>query len=540
MSMKPFADSIMFRVADSTKIYNIFLLISDYTMDFCILKTKDYRIFELDDKTYEGAEWANRALPGDTVTTDFQLISRADHKGLVGVLELAGKTRYGFTARNHPLYLFVPWNESYPPFYVGSSHKDTSKNVLAIIDFEKWEEYKNCPRGICREIIGQCGDLQSEERALLAHLGPKKWKHEPLLNPPIVPAQGGSKLEGATFHIDPPGCRDIDDAVTLWENYDKSIDIRIHIADVASTLATNPQLHDAARQSQTIYKDGVVVSGMFPASVEASLSLLPGTTRMTLTLGFTIDGSNVTNVRWCQQEIEVKESYTYETILHSRHCELLRMATSVLAKRDVTDPHEWVSELMLFYNKTAAKWLYDNGAGVLRRHSGPNAERLEALAAIGKIPLYLAYSSGEYCSPLTSDTKHWGLDSDYYCHASSPIRRWVDCLNQAALIDILFDTYIELPVPDIDALNTMGKAIKKYERDLTFARVLMNPDTPKEVEGIVVECGAKLRVWIEAWNKVVTVKTDSEFLPGATVSVKIFFDAGKRNWKRRMVLSCKT
>jgi len=508
-------------------------------MDFCILKTKDYRIFELDGKTYEGAYWVNRALPGDTLTSDFKLISRADHKGLVGVLELT-KARYGFNARNNPLYLFVPWNESYPPFYVGSSHKDTSKNVLAVVDFENWEEYKNCPRGICREIIGPCGDLESEERALLASLNPKKWKHEPLLNPPIVPAQGGSKLERATFHIDPPGCRDIDDAVTLWENDSKGIEVRIHIADVASTLATNPRLHDAARQSQTIYKDGAVVSGMFPATVEAALSLLPGTARMTLTLGFTVDGSNITNIRWCQQEIVVKESYTYETILNSRHCALLKAVTSALAKREVTDAHEWVSELMLFYNKTAAKWLYDNCSGVLRRHSGPNAERLDALAAIGKVPLYLAYSSGEYCSPLTSDTQHWGLDTNYYCHASSPIRRWVDCLNQAALIDILFNTYIELPVADIDALNMMAKAIKKYERDLTFARVLMAPDAPKEIQGIVVECGTKLRVWVEAWNNIITVKTDSEFLPGTTVSVKIFFDAGQRNWKRRMVLSCKT
>lgn len=500
-------------------------------MDFCILKTKDYRIFDLNGKIYEGR--VNRALPGDTVSTDAKLISRGTHKGIVGILELT-KARYGFTARNHPIYLFVPWNESYPPFYVGSSHKDT-KPVLAIVDFESWEEYKNCPRGICREIIGPCGDLESEEKALLAQLGPKKWPQNTPLSSPLPPAQGGSKLEGTTFHIDPPGCRDIDDAVTLWLNND-NIEVRIHIADVASTLATNPWLHDATRQSQTIYKDGAVVSGMFPAAVEERLSLLPGHNRMTLTLAFTLEGPAVTNLRWMQQEIEVKESYTYDTILLSRHHALLREVASTLAKRDVVDPHDWVAELMLFYNKTAAKWLYDNCSGVLRRHSAPDAERLQVLETAGKVPVHLVYSSGEYCSPDTANLKHWGLNTDYYCHATSPIRRWVDCLNQAALIDILFDNYIDLPA-DIDSLNAMGKAIKKYERDLTFVRVLMGPDSAKEVDGIVVESGAKLRVWIGAWNQIVTVKGDYEFLPGAAVLVKIFFDAGQRNWKRRMVLS---
>jgi exoribonuclease R len=505
-------------------------------MDFCILKTKDYRIFDLDGKIYEGAYKVNRALPGDTVTTEAKLVSRTSHRGIVGILELT-KARYGFTARNHPIYLFVPWNESYPPFYVGSSHKDTSKSVLAIVDFESWDEYKNCPRGICREIIGPCGDLESEEKALLAHLRPKKWSQNTLLSPPRPPNQGGSKLEGFTFHIDPPGCRDIDDAVTIWLNDDDSIEVRIHITDVASTLATNHWLHGADRQSQTIYKDGAVVSGMFPAAVEEKLSLLPGHTRMTLTLAFTLEGSTVTDLRWLQQEIEVKESYTYETIMISRHHVLLRCVASALAKREVDDPHDWVAELMLFYNKTAAKWLYDNCSGVLRRHSAPDAERLQVLETAGKVPKHFAYSSGEYCSPDTSNTKHWGLDTDYYCHATSPIRRWVDCLNQAALIDILFNNYIELPAADIDSLNAMGKAIKKYERDLTFVRVLMAPDSPKEVDGIVVESGKKLRVWIESWNQIVTVKGEYDFLPGATVSVKIFFDAGQRNWKRRMVLS---
>lgn len=503
-----------------------------------ILKTKDYRTFELCGNTFEGAQKANRGLPGDTLSDDCEVAIRADHKGLVGVLELAGKARYGFTARNLPIYLFSPWNESYPPFYVGSSHKDTTTNVLAIVDFENWEVGKNCPRGNCRDIIGPCGDLESEEKALLAQLHPKKWKNTPLLNSPIPPAQGGYKLEGNTFHIDPPGCRDIDDALTIWNTEEGATEVRIHIADVASTLATNPWLCDAQRQGQTIYKNGVVVAGMFPEAVEEKLSLLPGQSRMTLTLGFTFAYSKVSNIRWFQQEIQVKESYTYDTIILSQHHLVLREVAACLAGHDVIDPHDWVAEFMLFYNKQAANWLYDNCSGVLRRHSPPDMDRLKALEAAKTVPTHLAYSSGEYCEPTSRSTEHWGLGVDVYCHATSPIRRWVDCLNQAHLIDILFSQYVDIPLADIDNLNAMAKAIKKYERDLTFVRVLMGPNSVKEVAGIVVELHpSKMRVWVEAWKQLVIVKGSHDFLPGAKLDIKVFFDAGQRNWKRRMVLS---
>ena len=39
-----------------------------------------------------------------------------------------------------------------------------------------------------------------------------------------------------TFSIDPAGCRDIDDALHLKELGDKTFEIGIHIADVASKL----------------------------------------------------------------------------------------------------------------------------------------------------------------------------------------------------------------------------------------------------------------------------------------------------------------
>ena len=212
-----------------------------------------------------------------------QVVERAPHRGIVGVLELANPTRYGFTSRGAPIYLFTPWNEAYPHFYVGSSARDTSRNVLAVVDFMAWDATSNLPRGDLREILGPCGDLAAEEAALRLVAG-RPWRQVPAL---VIPTPTGVLNPGTTFHIDPPGCRDIDDAVTLLPLGANMWSVHIHIADVASLVQANPWLFAAAERGQTLYDDGKVVAGMLPAEAERACSLLPGEERQTLSLVFT-------------------------------------------------------------------------------------------------------------------------------------------------------------------------------------------------------------------------------------------------------------
>jgi hypothetical protein len=86
------------------------------------------------------------------------------------------------------------------------------------------------------------------------------------------------------------------------------------------------------------------------------------------------------------------------------------------------------------------------------------------------------------------------------------------------------------PAPGvIELLNVRSKAIKAYERDLTFMRAVLEGE--KEVEGFVAEPG---RIWVPSWGRIVKAETAGR--EGA-VKIKFFCDATKRNWKRRMVLA---
>ena len=501
------------------------------------LKTKNYETFTVGKTEFQGAANARPALPGDTVYFDgnrvVDVMNRADHTGIIGVLEMGSNTRYGFTSRGAPLYLFTPWNEAYPPFYVATTNTEYTKNVLAVVDFENWLPIMNCPRGSCRRIIGECGVLAAESEALLYHVSPKPWRKQlPPLAPPRAPLNLtviSAANRGVTFHVDPEGCRDIDDAITIRKLAPASYDIRIHIADVASYILGNRWLLEAANRGQTIYKNGRVAAGMFPPSVEEQLSLLPFHKRRSITMSFKFNDGDIDHIRWVQEEIEVTESYTYETVKESDHAFILKDVASTLARHELDDPHDWIAQLMLFYNKQAAAILKNGGIGILRRHSAPDMDRMARLEGIEGVPLFIAYSAGEYCAASEENTIHWGISDGQYCHASSPIRRWADCVNQLALLELSFGCPpIYAHTTDPAQLNRTAKAARAYERDTHFIEMILDPVKRQEVvSGVVIQLNERdVRVWVDAWKRIIKVvkPTDGWSFPvkdGVVVEVSI-------------------
>jgi exoribonuclease R len=516
------------------------------------LETKNYETFRIGDTIITDAKTVRPALPGDLVSLDdsgkLVIERRTRHTGLVGTIEMGSAVKYGFTSRGTPIYLFVPWNESYPPFYVGSSNK-SKENMLAIVDYESWDKQANCPRGACRTIIGPCGDLAAEQAALVHHASPHPWKKSllpPTLFPRAVAPPDTTLLFAPTFHVDPPGCKDIDDALTLVVQADGQIAVHIHIADVATLLGSNESLWRAAEIGQTLYTDGRVQVGLFPPLVEESLSLIPGLARPTLTLRLLWDPATglISRTQWQHAQIIVKDSFTYESVVNSDHAPLLQAFCVALGGPDTTDSHEWIAQTMLYYNRAAASIIREARTGVLRCHSAPQQAVLDRISRFSTVPNFLAYSSGAYCAAdTTGPTEHWGLGAALYCHASSPIRRFADCINQTSMMNALFGYGIAVPTHSIDDLNAAEKAVKSYERDLFFVRRLLTLGTGIDPEsGVIVDMsGEKVSLWVEPWKRIVRVRRPLDgwgFEPtiGLTVVLKAHANYTKRNWKRRLTL----
>jgi exoribonuclease R len=535
-----------------------------------ILHTNDYLHFTIVDdmgnpiQEFSGAKLANKCLPGDHVHWSegkCSLDLRGGHSPIVGTVALTSKTRYGLTARGIPIYLFVPYDKSYPNFIVGCSEKDLSRNRIGIIQFDDWKENSMFPRGNLQELLGASGNYEAEYNALIWQACPWKWPKGPYeIQTRERPVR--KRLEGFTCNIDPKGCKDIDDVITFQKVSDTEWIITISISDVA-TYVENGSVEDifASLISQTLYdNEGRVLRPMLPAEYsEEVCSLRQGKESYGISLQFRWNGQEVMNLEWFESSFINNQSFTYEEFQESTadYRQVMASIASHLAGAELIDSHDWVEQFMILYNKEAGKMLKEAGMGILRRHSAPEWDRLEKYKTHVPELMNLAFSSAEYCLAEEENTNHYGLNSDTYAHASSPIRRYADLVNQRILKLLIRKTEERYIVPQamID-MNLRGKVIKRFARDLDFLQAIQEEKT--ECKGIIMDRipwndnEYKIRIYIPMWKRMISTtykklsetmvlsrdeKEEIDVSEFREVTVKYAFNRNLTNWKDRIIIN---
>jgi len=511
-----------------------------------MLATKDYKKFQVLDSSrtvvheFEGAALAHKALPGDSVRIagpGVELVERAEKRLLVGVLCLTSKYMYGMTGHGVPMYLCETMNKGWPSFRVACKEKDRSQNLLISFQFDSWDEAE-LPRGGLVEILGPVEDPAAEALALALIASPQNAPRPKTL--PLITNFTRSKLSKGTFNIDPPGCKDIDDVITLEMVDDKIWKISVTIADVSEMVSLkSPQWTAAAAAGATVYQDGAVVRPMLHRHLSEEIcSLLPGKIRYGVALMAFWEGGHLSAPFFQKVLVTNQESYTYDTIYKSKTVplDILKGICSEIAGRSITDSHEWVETLMLWYNRNAAAILRNLGAGLLRKHDKPFEERLAQVNAISPDLQFLAYRAAEYCGADTTDIKHHGLGMDVYCHASSPIRRFADLLNQV-IVKRWIDGDRVAAHEDFEGmaaqLNQRQKEIAAHDRHYALLRAIHGA-VRIEISGKVLWTeSAKAVVWIDEWKTIVRIKSDAA--PGETMKLRYFCDRRKAQWKERIL-----
>jgi len=453
---------------------------------------------------------------------------------LVGVLELASKYRYGITSRGAPMYLFRPYDEEEVEYIVGSTERDTSRNQIAIISVEKVKEPKEPtepkekPRASLQQLLGPVGDYHAEVAGLLEHYCPKQKI------PEITDADADADADAdtdrvfidaghgwITFHIDPVGCRDIDDAIAY---HPETKTWSITIADAAAAVPIDSDIDKSARAIGSTFYDlnGRAVRPMLPAALsEGSASLLPGEPRRGLTLFCPPEKPYYFSPSW----IIVKHSFSYESFPASA------VAFDLQISRD---PHLWIEELMIRYNTAAAAIFKTAGRGLLRTQKA--SDDAAGWAAIDPDLAPLANEAATYEIADSTGTKeqgHASLGLSAYCHASSPLRRYADLVNQRILKALVRGSLSAASIDDAQAdhLNQRTKANRRWTRDLTF----LNLVTPGKVHSVTVTWISPSNVWIPEWRRIIALHHEEVHPAGYKGAIQIFCDPTKRNWKRRIL-----
>jgi hypothetical protein len=494
-----------------------------------------------------------RIFPGDRLSPAKKVLQRCTPGPIHGVLDLLNRTGQGFTARGVPLYLFYPLDAAWPPFLV--SYKDrTATNLLVTVQYEHWDSGV-WPRGGLRKIHGAVGNTEIERQLLIKtyDIGVDIGCDVGMPFPSSLGDRVSVKWDAA-FNVDPAGAEDIDDIFAWRRCEDGSEEFMIAIADVSAWIPSDCPIDMRARAlGQTLYDNGTVVSPMLPESISTSTASLrcDDVSRPVVGRVYTIRDGAIVEKGWQLHLVKLTACFTYESILTDEDtaCQLYNYLKIVCKTQpSAHDSHDWVAQAMITYNHAVAALLSSVGLGVLRRHDGTKISEFEELALKSGVEeiKHMGKSAGQYCIGSASQTSHSGLGLDVYCHASSPLRRYADLVNQRVLKYLVFEqswtlgTGIIGAEEFVDHLNYRTAAAKTLERELWFLSHV-EPDKINAAEGVVLKRKDgvldRWTVYVPSWRrKMVGVPTvDNSLFAGCRVNVRMYCDLRRPSWSERVV-----
>jgi exoribonuclease R len=136
---------------------------------------------------------------------------------------------------------------------------------------------------------------------------------------------------------------------------------------------------------------------------------------------------------------------------------------------------------------------------------------------------FLGYAAGEYIGAEETEVAHAGLGASVYCHATSPLRRYADLVNQRVLKALTNAT-------DTNAsalakwLNERAKEARAYERESWCLAHLSATELRSATGWIVKASETGYRIYVPAWRRMVKVRTDYVGNMGDAVEVTAFWD----------------
>jgi exoribonuclease R len=467
---------------------------------------QDYSKIELingDEKiTYNGP--AHNLFHNDEVNINedgsLHILFRSLPQYLVGELELYSSHIFKSSTRT-PLYIFRPIDTHYPKFYVHSNGRTKyNRNILISINELDWNANNNLPHGKVYHIYGLYDDIFAMEHALCDHYNLLDDDYR-LKNIPIVKYGyeiSRTNIENEIYSIDPVGCLDIDDAfsIKIDNNY---FHLWIHIADVYSNLMS--WYDDASyivshlHQGSSVYLRTQIKHMLSSIWAKNICSLLEGTVKNMLTLYIRLDEDDNIICNLYPSVGKITKNYNYDNSvkLCRDYYNKVNKIYSIFLKKygndnmcdNIDNTHKFIEALMIIYNlyygnEITKEWPYK----LLRVQKNEKYNMVICQDDINydkdlRKFLMIIYRNNASYSLIEGTDEHSSLGVYGYTHATSPIRRRIDLINQMMYYNknmVKRDIMIGI----VSDINDYEKRVKRLTRDLNkiylLERVYYKPD----------------------------------------------------------------
>jgi exosome complex exonuclease DIS3/RRP44 len=221
----------------------------------------------------EGMTELNRAITGDTVAVKLISSNEEEKKGLIVGIFSRNKREICGTIEDNPdlsrsWVIFVPIDKNLPWMRLSTKQADKLVGMRIQVAFDGWNADRRSPDCHLIKILGKVGDREVETQVLLLEhnvpvsdswseaiircLPPADWKP---VESDLYPNSHRRDLRHLRiFSIDPPGCKDIDDALHARKLENGNIEIGVHIADVTHFMKPGTALdEEASNRSTSVY-----------------------------------------------------------------------------------------------------------------------------------------------------------------------------------------------------------------------------------------------------------------------------------------------
>ena len=502
---------------------------------------------------------------------------------LPGILILEQNRTFGRTPNKKKLYYSCIPNQSQLPIFLVpyeiqlGFHKNI-KNKYVLFRFDHWLPLDKHPYGILVQTIGDVDILPNyyEYRLYTKNVHPtnlvskcnKKIK-DYLKQTPLTtciqnilnnPAGYGhidididlKKEKESIFTIDPPGCVDRDDALSIIKTDNPHIfKIRVYIANVWLWI----KLFDLwelleKTNCSTIYLPDFN-RNMLPTELSENICSLDegDIPHFTFVMEFEINISEKTVKPILipeiitQKGICISKNFDYESkslLKYSPYRLLLQITREIVP--DIKDSHELVAYWMMQMNTSLAKEMYLKKIGIFRTTNSKTEVNVNLNSSSSFLHIWEHAISGKYIeySDNNNNFHHQILNVSHYMHFTSPIRRKVDIYNQfywmSAYLPISF---VDI---DIDSINEDTKIIRKIQNECTLLHILQqNSDSDSDskiTDGIVLQMinAGKVLMYLPTFKCILSCKSNNPLELYATVKCKIYIFERESDYKKKIQL----
>ncbi|CAH2274472.1 DIS3-like exonuclease 1 isoform X1 [Pelobates cultripes] len=289
------------------------------------------------DLLIHGNKARNRAIHGDLVAVE--LLPKSEWKGktgalceneedertgdsqteimptgcVVGVLQrnwrdyvatLPSQEEIQTRGKNTQKILVIPWDYRIPKIRISTQQAAALQDYRVVVRIDSWESTSLYPNGHFVRTLGRIGDLEAEVAAILVEnsVGVNPFSEAQLAemptntsdNPWRVDENFSGRLDlrrtHLVFSIDPQGCEDVDDTLSIRALPTGYLELGVHIADVTHFVQANSYTDTEARARATTYYLADRRYDMLPPILSADLcSLLGGVDRYAVSVIWELD-----------------------------------------------------------------------------------------------------------------------------------------------------------------------------------------------------------------------------------------------------------